>query len=477
MNGEAPPPRSDGDQHTAASTSRLGHSALPPGTAASARDAPRYEAFSPADPRDVEEALRPATARPVRRRSFFNDMPDRGLFILFAVLGFGGTFVAKTNGLPALTAALMAVGVLVAYALVSYRFEWFRLHPDRLGDNCYYMGFLFTLASLSAALIEIEVKAPDARAVLLEGLIGSFGVALFSTIGGITLRVFFMQMRREVEDIEEAIRTELQDAAQRLKDQLGTAVQSLEGFRLRTSQVMDEQLRSRIAEFASVSKGLSEHLATSGAAHAAASERLGRHTDDAAARLAQAAVSMAANMQKAGDSHREATESLIGIAKKVSGEVGRLVQRIENIDVPSDLLIRQVEDARQRINALALTQQAAAERDAERQAALGRSASNLGQLLQRLAESSFPTLEQSVARLPSAFDAASGAIRSVGEHAAAQASTMSAATAQAELDAAAIAKARAAAQDDLTQSAAALHKLQATLADVAERLVERLGEH
>ena len=404
-------------------------------------------------------------------------MPDRGLFVLFAVLGFGGTFVAKTNGLPALTAALMAVGVLVAYALVSYRFEWFRLHPDRLGDNCYYMGFLFTLASLSAALIEIEVKAPDARGMLLEGLIASFGVALFSTIGGITLRVFFMQMRREIEDVEEAIRTELQDAAQRLKDQLGTAVQSLEGFRLRTSQVMDEQLRSTIAEFASVSKGLAEHLAASGAAHAGAVERLARSSEEAASGLAHAAESMVTKLLKAGESHGEATGNLVGVAKKISSEVSRLVQRIEKIDVPSDLLTRQVEDARQRINVLAVAQKAAAERDAERQEALGRSASNLSQSLQRLAESSFSTLEQSVARLPSAFDAASGAIRSVGEQAAAQASTMSAVTAQAELDAVAIAKARAAAQDDLTQSAAALHKLQATLADVAEKLVERLGEH
>jgi len=142
--------------------------------------------------------------------------------MLFAAFGAASiaakALAARWLGVTDLTAEAVPLVTLLAYAFASYRFKWFRLHPDRLGDNCYYMGFLFTLASLSVALVSVQNQSGAARGEMLEGLIGSFGIALFSTIGGIALRVFFMQMRREVEDVEEAIRNELQEAARRLTD-------------------------------------------------------------------------------------------------------------------------------------------------------------------------------------------------------------------------------------------------------------------
>jgi hypothetical protein len=433
------------------------------------------ETIAPAEPGLVREVMR-AASRPIARRNFFSDVPDKGLFLLFALGGFGATFAAKFSGFTGLPSALAALAALCTYALVSYRIEWFRLHPDRLGDNCYYMGFLFTLASLSAALVNIDTHTGGARDELLEGLIGSFGVALFSTIGGITLRVVFMQLRREVEDVEEAIRNELQDAARHLKDQLGDAVQNLEAFRTRTMQVMDEQLASAADQFTKASKTLAEHVVQSGAAHAEAAERLTEGAEKATSDLTGAAKTIATQMQAAGTSHRKASERLTESSERVVEEIRRLVERVDKVDIPSDLLTRQVEAARAQLVALVSSLQEAANRDTERQAVTERAAATLDQLLQRMSEfPAFEAVERSVDRLGTGAEAAAVAMERASETMGAHASAIGSAAAQAQRDGAAIATARLAIEADLKESTAALHKLQGSLASVAENLAAQLG--
>lgn len=53
------------------------------------------------------------------------------------------------------------------------------LRLDRLGDNFYYLGFIYTLASLSAALVELRTGINS------TAILGAFGVALITTIVGI----------------------------------------------------------------------------------------------------------------------------------------------------------------------------------------------------------------------------------------------------------------------------------------------------
>lgn len=260
----------------------------------------------------LREKLRHSEPAELRRKGFFSDAPDKGLFIAFAILGFGGIFTAKEMAYSGLPVALAAVGLLAAYAFVASRLPAFKSNPDRLGDNCYYMGFLFTLASLSAALVALQRDSASGRGDLLEALIGGFGVALFSTIAGITLRVFFMQMRREIEDLEEQLRTELQRSAALLKDQLAQAVMDLENFRLRTGQVMSEQVNDAASGFSGLAEKLIEYVTIAGSAYSRASEGFASNAD------------------------------------RVATDIGRLVDQIEQIDIPSDLLTRQVDDARSR---------------------------------------------------------------------------------------------------------------------------------
>jgi chaperonin cofactor prefoldin/uncharacterized protein YjbJ (UPF0337 family) len=301
------------------------------------------------------------------------------------------------------------------------------------------MGFLFTLASLSAALVALQRDTASGRCDMLESLIGGFGIALFSTIGGITLRVFFMQMRREIEDLEEQLRTELQRSAGLLKDQLAQAVMDLENFRIRTGEVLKEQTEGTASQLSGMAKQLIEYVATAGA------------------------------------SYRGATERLASNAERVAANVGRLVDRVEQINVPSDLLTRQVDDARARIEALAGALEAAVEAGGKRQSALEQSSRALDALLLRATDVSvFDKIEQYALRFGTNVETTTTKLVEINKGIAAYAGSIGKMSSQLKDDCEAISLSRESIHQDVGQSTEALHKLQETLADVADGLVARV---
>lgn len=158
------------------------------------------------------------------RRRFFNDMPDKGLFAFVSVAGFAGILLLKLNSFDANYVAAGAVLLMFAYGFVAYQFPKVQMRLDRLGDNFYYLGFLFTLASLSAALIQLQ------KGALINDLLGSFGIALFTTIVGVAGRVLFVQMRGDLEEVEDQVRQDLLLASSDLRAQLALALTEFETF-------------------------------------------------------------------------------------------------------------------------------------------------------------------------------------------------------------------------------------------------------
>jgi len=306
--------------------------AVRPIETSSAQEASRYDAAStvitpadaaaratmtPSDPERVFEILsggRDTPERPKRKR-WFSDLPDRGLFILFLVAGVGTVFFLKLGPFDPSTAkwyaAVAASAALILYAGVAQRLDHYQLRGDRLGDNCYYLGFLLTLASMAAALIQFDLSS-DNRGEVLERLIGSFGIALFSTFVGIALRVVFLQMRREVDDLEEQIRQDLQERANSLKSQLLMAVSDLESFRLRTRQVLDERLIEITDLFATQSKDQIERIVA-----------LAQQVADEGSRTLQTHTKQAMALEEA--------------IRAQTAAAANLAERLGKIDIPPDL--------------------------------------------------------------------------------------------------------------------------------------------
>jgi hypothetical protein len=175
-------------------------------------------------PQDGGETRLDRAQQTLPRRRFFSDMPDKGLFAGVAVTGFAGILISKVRGFDADIVAAAAVVLMVAYGFVAFQYRRVRLRPDRLGDNFYYLGFIYTLASLSAALLQLRGGAR------IEELLGSFGIALFTTIIGIAGRVLFVQLRADIDEVEDEVRRDLLSSSADLRAQLNITLAEFETF-------------------------------------------------------------------------------------------------------------------------------------------------------------------------------------------------------------------------------------------------------
>ena len=166
---------------------------------------------------------------------------DKIVLLLAFLAGVFGGIALKVLGFhPFLTAAYSA-GVLVFYAVVAHSTTALRLEPEVIGDNSYYLGFLFTLTSLSVTLyFVIEASAED-RAQLIPEVISGFGVALVSTIMGVFIRVLMMQFRLDIVARERETRVEIDEAARRLRTEMVQALQQMKLFGVESMQHAHER--------------------------------------------------------------------------------------------------------------------------------------------------------------------------------------------------------------------------------------------
>src|ERR1700684_2526488 len=169
-----------------------------------------------------------------------------GLFnglVFFGVVIFGSGYIifSKQHDFGPVAVTMVPVLIMIGYAaLLGARL--FRLRDDQSGDNLYYMGFLFTLTSLAVSLYQFSAAGSA------EQIVQNFGIAIASTIAGITLRIMFNQMRRDPVQTEATSRLELAEASRRVKRELESSILEFGYFRRMTQQsitdAMDEARES-----------------------------------------------------------------------------------------------------------------------------------------------------------------------------------------------------------------------------------------
>lgn len=157
------------------------------------------------------------------------------LFFAVVVVGSGYIIFSKLHDFGALAVTTTPVLIMIAYAgLLGARL--FRLRDDQSGDNLYYMGFLFTLTSLAVSLYQFSAAGSA------EQIVQNFGIAIASTIAGITLRIMFNQMRRDPIETEATSRLELAEASRRVKRELESSILEFGYFRRMTQQSMADAM-------------------------------------------------------------------------------------------------------------------------------------------------------------------------------------------------------------------------------------------
>ncbi|MDE0420255.1 MAG: hypothetical protein OXK76_05105 [Gammaproteobacteria bacterium] len=158
------------------------------------------------------------------------------------------------------------VAVVAAIAAITVLGIYYGKQADvdshQAGDDLYYLGLLFTLVSLSIALWQLFVWNPaEELEARTHGLIGNFGIALFSTVAGIVGRILLQDRSREPpkeeivgEDgtkgqeepvhgtglVDEAVHAEFAESMRALRDELREARNAFSHFTRMTLTQADQ---------------------------------------------------------------------------------------------------------------------------------------------------------------------------------------------------------------------------------------------
>ena len=116
----------------------------------------------------------------------------------FAVI-FGTKLVAREEPIPGgIAASVIGIAIMAIY-MARQRRERPEGEHSRLGDEVYYLGLLYTLTSLCAALVSLFLLDGGERSLeeRTNEMVGSFGIALLTTMAGIVMR---MPLQRRATD-------------------------------------------------------------------------------------------------------------------------------------------------------------------------------------------------------------------------------------------------------------------------------------
>lgn len=151
--------------------------------------------------------------------------PSKFIYVILLVAGSITIWAAKSIGVPHNYVTVMAALTIIGYGIYApFRQRSNLLRIDRIGDNCYYLGLTYTLASLIAALSSLG----SADGNIEQELITNFGTALISTAIGIIMRLILMQFRTELDDAEVEARQRIIDTSTDFRDQLHEVIAMFE---------------------------------------------------------------------------------------------------------------------------------------------------------------------------------------------------------------------------------------------------------
>ena len=172
------------------------------------------------------------------------DTLDRAVFLFaFLIGGFGSVLMKALGADPLLTAGYAAL-ILIGYALLAWAGGRVKLEPETIGDNCYYLGFLFTLSSLAYTLYQMaEPTSNGARPVDIPDVISGFGVALSSTIVGVFLRVLLMQLRPDFVAKDREVRADINRSFGDFRKGMAGMLLQMKAFSVESVQLAAERDR------------------------------------------------------------------------------------------------------------------------------------------------------------------------------------------------------------------------------------------
>lgn len=152
--------------------------------------------------------------------SFGRQLAEQSKILIAFLAGAFLIVTLRLLSLPGIGSAVLAsLAAIIVMILHGYARKD-EASKQRVGDDTYYLGLLFTLVSLIYTLVLLFLVNPDGDIEQkTQSVVGNFGIALVSTVAGILGRIWLSSMNMGDEEAESAQAGD-RDSAQSLEDVL-----------------------------------------------------------------------------------------------------------------------------------------------------------------------------------------------------------------------------------------------------------------
>jgi len=264
-------------------------------------------------------------------RTRISEAFDKMFFIVIFAAGAATIWTTKSYEVDPLAIALFVVFLLLLYVSICAFTRIGRIREDVIGDNVYYLGFLFTLVSLGFALWQVrDVRDEE----LVRLLLSSFGIALLSTIAGIFLRVFVNQFRLDPVEVERDVRLELVDVATQLKSQLYATMNAFSDANTTIAQLVRESSHLSVTKHAELLKAMGEEVAVQIEEFAARlGTSLSKPLDDARRQLEADIGRLATTSRDLGTDLGSAAQDIKKQFRGIGQSIAKASERLESASI------------------------------------------------------------------------------------------------------------------------------------------------
>ena len=338
----------------------------------------------------------------------------RQAWFLVFVLGAAVIFAANRFGLGGWWPAILSSTIMALYWGFLAAGE--REVPDETkADGFYYLGLLFTFASLIMALVAFDPAEAGDEAT--ADVIGNFGIALLTTIIGLAGRVWFTLAQQSAGDSVHEAERDLERAIRDMRHTVGRAGQTME---------------SLVGQLAASASGL-ETTARKIARTAESAGDTAAKLDEFAGTIAEASEPLADGVEvfrSAVTGMRDATSELTETLTTARGRAARFGDRFDGLDNAADAARAKVTAVADSAEAVEAELRREAEAAAGRLAGSTRHATKLQETLLDIREA-LSTIESTVRSADTSLSDGAARLdadlRSVGEQLSTAATTLSAA--------------------------------------------------
>jgi hypothetical protein len=148
---------------------------------------------------------------------------------LFLVMFFGGGLSIGTGVLfsSLIMAVFLPCALVGGYAFATTKAKNSDLSKSKVGDSCYFLGFSFTLISLSATLINLSEQVDAGGMIDMGQVVGGFGAALSTTLAGLLCRLWFTTLASSFLSSKDKLEEEIEDSMRTFSSHLQSLVEEV----------------------------------------------------------------------------------------------------------------------------------------------------------------------------------------------------------------------------------------------------------